>query len=120
MAPSGILARLLSVRPLTFVGRISYGLYLWHWPIFLVLDEARTGLEGWTLFLLRLVTTFVFAVASWYLVETPVRKMTFRGWRSWSWIPVGAVAVPIILFVTTVDTVAPQPTPPTSFSTPPP
>ncbi len=102
MAPAGLPARILSFRPLTFVGRISYGLYLWHWPIFLVLDKARTGLEGWTLFLLRLVTTFVFAVASWYLVETPVRKMTFRGWRSWSWIPVGAVAVPIILFVTTV------------------
>ena len=50
LAPSGLPARLLSFGPLTFVGRISYGLYLWHWPVFLVLDQARTGLEGWTLF----------------------------------------------------------------------
>ena len=55
MAPSGLPARVLSFGPLTFVGRISYGLYLWHWPIFLVLDKARTGLEGWSLFALRLV-----------------------------------------------------------------
>jgi peptidoglycan/LPS O-acetylase OafA/YrhL len=101
MAPSGLPARLLSWGPLTFVGRISYGLYLWHWPVFLVLDKARTEVEGGTLFLLRVAVTFVFAVVSWYLVETPVRRMTFTRWRSWAWIPVGAVAVPVILFVTT-------------------
>jgi peptidoglycan/LPS O-acetylase OafA/YrhL len=101
LGPSGLPARILSFGPLTFVGRISYGLYLWHWPVFLVLDKARTGLEGGTLFLLRVAVTFVIAVASWYLVETPVRRMHFGNWRSWAWIPVGAVAVPVILFVTT-------------------
>jgi peptidoglycan/LPS O-acetylase OafA/YrhL len=101
MAPSGLSARMLSIRPLTFVGRISYGLYLWHWPIFLVLDKARTGLDGWHLFVLRLLVTFAIATVSWYLVETPVRTMTFGSWRSWAWIPVGAVVLPILLFVTT-------------------
>ncbi len=106
MAPAGLPARLLSFGPLTFVGRISYGLYLWHWPIFLVLDKARTGLQGWDLFLLRLVVTFAAAVVSWYVVETPVRKMTFANWRSWTWIPVGAVVVPGILFLTTATSAA--------------
>jgi peptidoglycan/LPS O-acetylase OafA/YrhL len=101
LAPTGVMARILSFGPLTFVGRISYGLYLWHWPIFLVLDNARTGLVGWNLFVLRLAATFTVAVLSWYLVETPVRKMTFTSWRTWSWIPAGAVAVPAILFITT-------------------
>jgi peptidoglycan/LPS O-acetylase OafA/YrhL len=100
LAPAGLPARVLSVRPLTFIGQISYGLYLWHWPIFLVLDHARTGLDDWSLFLLRLVVTFVVAVLSWYLVETPVRQMTFGSWRSWAWVPVGAVAVAGTLFVT--------------------
>jgi hypothetical protein len=103
MAPSGLPARVLSFAPLTFIGRISYGLYLWHWPIFLVLDKARTGLEGYSLFVLRFLVTFVIAVLSWYLVETPVRQKTFGNWRSWAWVPVGVVAVVGVLLVTTVD-----------------
>ena len=103
MAPAGLPARILSFGPLTFVGRISYGLYLWHWPIFLVLNEARTGLEGWSLFAVRLLATFAIAVFSWYVVETPVRQKTFGGWRSWAWVPVGAIAVAGVLIVTTVD-----------------
>jgi len=103
MAPRGIPARILSFGPLTFIGRISYGLYLWHWPIFLVLNGARTDLEGWSLFGLRLVVTFVIAVASWYLVETPIRQKTFRNWRSWLWVPAGVVVVVGVLFITTID-----------------
>ena len=40
------LAQVLSLRPLTYIGRISYGLYLYHWPLFLALDHAHTGLDG--------------------------------------------------------------------------
>jgi peptidoglycan/LPS O-acetylase OafA/YrhL len=101
-APSGIPSRILSVRPLTFIGRISYGLYLWHWPVFLVLNHARTGLEDYRLFAPRFVATFVIAVLSWYLVETPIRQMTFGTWRSWAWVPVGVVAVVAVLVVTTI------------------
>ena len=36
----------LSFAPLRWVGRISYGLYLWHWPVYLTLTETRTGLDG--------------------------------------------------------------------------
>ncbi len=106
MAPAGLPARVLSFGPLTFLGRISYGLYLWHWPIFLVLDKARTGLEGYSLFALRFAVTFVIAVASWYLVETPVRQKTFGSWRSWAWVPLGAATVVGVLFVTTVSSAA--------------
>ncbi len=38
--------RSLSVAPLRWVGRISYGLYLWHWPVYLTLTHTRTGLDG--------------------------------------------------------------------------
>jgi peptidoglycan/LPS O-acetylase OafA/YrhL len=102
MAPASLPARVLSVGPLTFVGRISYGLYLWHWPIFLVLNEERTGLYGYSLFAVRFAITFCIAVLSWYLVETPVRQKRFGGWRSWAWVPVGAVTIVGVLFVTTV------------------
>jgi peptidoglycan/LPS O-acetylase OafA/YrhL len=103
LVPTSVPARALSVGPLTFVGRISYGLYLWHWPIFLVLNHARTGLEDYSLFALRVGVTFVVAVLSWYLVETPVRQMKFGSWRSWAWVPVGVVAVVVVLIVTTIS-----------------
>ena len=109
MAPAGLPARVLSLRPLTFTGQISYGLYLWHWPIFLVLNHARTGLDDWPLFLLRVAVTYVVAMLSWYLVETPVRQMTFGSWRSWAWVPVGAAAAAATLFVTATVSAAASP-----------
>ena len=41
----GPVRRLLELRPLVGLGRISYGVYLYHWPIYVILDEARTNLE---------------------------------------------------------------------------
>ncbi|MFJ4877221.1 acyltransferase family protein [Streptomyces sp. NPDC088745] len=45
-APAAPLGRALRVRPLRWAGRISYSLYLWHWPVFLLLSEERLGLTG--------------------------------------------------------------------------
>ena len=42
----GPIARVLSLRPLVWIGTVSYGAYLWHYPVFVELDAARTGLGG--------------------------------------------------------------------------
>jgi peptidoglycan/LPS O-acetylase OafA/YrhL len=69
----GPVRRLLEVGVLVAVGRISYGLYLFHWPIFLLLSPARTGWSGWGLFGLRLTVTLVVALLSFRLIEQPLR-----------------------------------------------
>ncbi len=65
------LPRLLSAAPLVAVGKVSYGLYLWHFPVILVVDEqlpdAPTAARATTV----LVGTAVCTVASWVLVERP-------------------------------------------------
>ncbi len=70
--------RILGVAPLAFIGRISYGLYLWHWPVFVFLNSDRTHLSGIRLLALRLDATLGIALVSYYLIEMPVRQGKLR------------------------------------------
>jgi peptidoglycan/LPS O-acetylase OafA/YrhL len=67
-------ARVLAWQPLVWLGAISYGVYLWHWPIFLAVNGERTGWTGWPLFAVRCAATVVVAAASWLLLEQPIRR----------------------------------------------
>jgi peptidoglycan/LPS O-acetylase OafA/YrhL len=69
--PSGEVARLLSRRPLVLVGRISYGLYLWHWPVILWL-HAPDG--SWLRRLASIALIFGAATLSYVVVEAPARR----------------------------------------------
>lgn len=73
-SPASLSTRLLSLSPMQYLGRISYGVYLYHWPIFLWLDPARTTLEGWPLFGLRMAVTLLLADLSYRYVEMPIRR----------------------------------------------
>jgi peptidoglycan/LPS O-acetylase OafA/YrhL len=72
----GPLRRVLSVGPLVALGRISYGVYLYHWPVFVLLDADRTGLDGPVLLAVRLAVTLTVSVASFRLLELPIRHAT--------------------------------------------
>ena len=70
----GPVARVLAWRPLVWLGAISYGVYLWHWPIFLAINGELTGWSGWPLFAVRCAATLVVATGSWWLLEQPIRR----------------------------------------------
>ena len=79
----GPVRRALSFEPLRLLGVISYGVYLFHWPLFLLLDEPRVDgwldpfdlrLRGTSLFALRLAVTLAVAIASYHLLEKPIRN----------------------------------------------
>jgi peptidoglycan/LPS O-acetylase OafA/YrhL len=100
--PGGLLARVLAVGPLAFVGRISYGLYLYHWPLFLAVDHAHSGLSGVPLLATRLALTFVVAVVSWRLVEEPIRRRRFlASWRAGLAGTVAVVGTAVVVVVAT-------------------
>jgi peptidoglycan/LPS O-acetylase OafA/YrhL len=60
----GPLAVLLSIAWIRWVGRVSYGVYLYHWPVYVALDESRVGLDGYALFAVRVAVTLVIAALS--------------------------------------------------------
>ncbi len=90
---AGPVTQAMTVEPLRLLGRISYGVYLIHWPIFLWLTPERTDLSALPLFVLRMAITIGLAVLSFHFVEQPVRtRHALVGGRSWLIAP-AAVAV---------------------------
>ncbi len=92
----GPIGRLLSVSPLRGLGLISYGVYLWHWPIYLVMTPDRTGLDGTALLVAKVALTLVIATGSYHLLEMPVRRGALRTWRV-SWAVAPAVASVLVV-----------------------
>ena len=99
----------LSLGFLRWIGMISYGLYLWHWPATVVLNESRTGLSGAPLAALRLAVTVGAAALSFYLVEQPIRRGALRGWKARVALPTGFATAAALLVVTTVGATAATP-----------
>ena len=67
-----------------WVGTRSYGLYLWHWPVFVLVVSAlpswkRDGASGWALGGIALAISIVAAALSYRFVEQPIRRRGFRG-----------------------------------------
>jgi hypothetical protein len=79
-AAKGPLHWFLESPIIRWVGKISYGLYLYHWPIYLLVTPTRAArlvpgvdvIEGNNLIWLHLAITFAVSTASFYLVEQPV------------------------------------------------
>jgi peptidoglycan/LPS O-acetylase OafA/YrhL len=74
--------RALDIAPLRWVGQRSYGIYLWHWPAFMLfsvaLPEWTTGVFAWALGGLALGATLVAATVSYRWVEQPIRTLGYR------------------------------------------
>ena len=68
------LDRLLSLRPLVMVGLVSYGLYLWHFPIITFVNERIGPTSGLGLALLATLITLGATTASYFVVERPIRR----------------------------------------------
>lgn len=76
LGPASYLHGVLAFAPLAWVGRISYGLYLWHYPIFKASSLLRAG---WSLRLLvALTATLTVTCLSYYLIERPALRLKVR------------------------------------------
>ncbi|NNN22769.1 MAG: acyltransferase [Acidimicrobiales bacterium] len=97
IVPQGIFARVLSIWPLRMAGEISYGWYLWQFPIDQWLNASNTGFSGIPLFLIRSAAGLLMASLSYRFVEQPVRRgIVIRKWRAYVVTPVSILAVALV------------------------
>lgn len=86
LAPPGRLAAALSLRPVRFLGEISYGVYLWHLPLLLAIQDRLgyatfTG-HFWVLLVLTAASSVLVASLSWRLLERPLIRWVSRRYRA--------------------------------------
>ncbi|WP_125099098.1 acyltransferase family protein [Leucobacter chromiireducens] len=73
------IGRALDVAPLRWVGERSYGIYLWHWPLLLIVSAALgAGATPWSVALIAGAATFFAAALSYRFLEQPVRRFGLR------------------------------------------
>ncbi len=108
-AQAAPLSRSLGNGVFRYVGRISYGTYLWHFPLFALLSATRVHLYGLPLLAVRIAVTLVVATGSYYLVEQPVRRGRMRSlteWRAWLLTSAAFLGVVTVTVATTLPTEA--------------
>ncbi len=71
---AGYMGCFLGSAPMTWVGRISYSLYLWHWPVIVFGRYFTEKAFGWEWMVGAVLLSFALAYASWRFIEMPVRR----------------------------------------------
>ncbi|MCM7771309.1 acyltransferase [Enterobacter asburiae] len=79
-SPKNVVSKVLSITPVIYVGRISYSLYLWHWPVLILaeyrgIDLTSKNAAGLILF------AFIMASISYHLIEKPFRKNLLKTFK---------------------------------------
>ena len=102
--PASLAARALAYAPLRALGKISYGLYLWHFPLFLWLTAGVVGFGGTPLLLVRLGVTLAVSTLSYFLIEQPIRQRRRPTWLIRALAPLAAGgAVAALLLASAAD-----------------
>ncbi|MDG1357399.1 MAG: acyltransferase family protein, partial [Akkermansiaceae bacterium] len=94
--------KLLSMRPLVFIGLVSYSFYLWHWPILVFLKHIVIDVNlAWKMAVL--IGSMLLSVLSWKYVETPFRRKGVLSKRSSAFAFAALSSVAVLLMITILD-----------------
>ncbi|ANF97064.1 acyltransferase family protein [Paenibacillus bovis] len=79
--PANRLEKIMGCRPLSWIGKRSYSLYIWHYPVIILSSpEVNTEDVSYTRIILQLAVSLVMAAISYKYIEEPIRRKTLRGY----------------------------------------
>ncbi|WP_239284984.1 acyltransferase family protein [Collinsella sp. An2] len=103
--PDGIVARVFSFSPLVWVGKRSYSIYLWHYPLLLLMNPVADVTDTpWWLMIVQVLVVLAAAEFSYRFIETPFRKGAFG--KLVSRVRAGQVSVPALIRTRPVPVIA--------------
>ncbi|MDR2300432.1 MAG: acyltransferase [Deltaproteobacteria bacterium] len=80
---NGFMGKILSTRIFVIIGKLSYPLYLWHWPIFVLFKQYKMSILTTNEKIICLLLAFLMSSISFYLIEKPIRfKLIFKSTKS--------------------------------------
>jgi peptidoglycan/LPS O-acetylase OafA/YrhL len=90
IVPGSLLGAVLDVPPLRWVGVRSYGIYLWHWPVLLLVTAAAPRWQDspstrWLIGAVTVAVAVAAAAVSYQAVERPIRRLGFAPWARRMW-----------------------------------
>jgi peptidoglycan/LPS O-acetylase OafA/YrhL len=118
LSPAGPATRVLSLRPLAYFGRITYGAYLWYFPVVLVMTPSRIHLGPWPLYAAQFAVVIAIAAVSNRFLEMPIRRGSLPGWRALAAAPLaaGLAVTAVVCSAVFTSSAAPPVVPPPAAS----
>jgi peptidoglycan/LPS O-acetylase OafA/YrhL len=107
LAPGTGVERILRLAPFQWLGRISYGTYLWHWPVLTIATQRYGGLLPWPMTAALVGATLLLAQLTFVALENPVRRSRHLRTRSVATLAVGVLLVSAGFIVASARLVAP-------------
>ena len=98
---SPVMRPALSWKPLVALGLISYAVYLFHVPLYFWITPDVVGSNGSLLFVIRVAVTVVLAIASYYLLEMPIRRGKWSTRATFTAAAGASAVVAVVLLLTT-------------------
>ncbi|MEG3088653.1 acyltransferase family protein [Sphingomonas sp. PB4P5] len=81
LQPGNAVARMMSLPPIVYIGRLSYGWYLWHWPVLALVRTEGLGQAHDATIVLAVLLSLGLSAISYHVVEAPIRRQSWRIFR---------------------------------------